>query len=393
MIHVARPRLTRRLAAAPVGLIEAGGGYGKSVLAAELRRGLGIASAEAVLERPVDGSAELVGALRRGLRRAGLSDAAAALSDPARLVDALDAVGGPVLLVVDEVQRASGLAVELLVVLARELPEQHRLLLVGRRLDPLLAELRTGLGAVHLTADDLAFDDDEVASLLAEQVGYEPARSQVAHLRRVASGWPAATVLAGLWLAREGTVPRGTLAQLLDGLLAGVSAADRARLARLAHLPLLSEEVAAAVAGPGALRLLIDAGLPVRAGRPGWLELPDPVRDALAAHDVDARPARRAGRGRRLRRRGRVVGGARAARRRRRRGRRAARRAALAGARHARSRRAAGDPLDAAGGGAGGAPFRARADRAARRAHGRLRAAQDAARARVRAARGRAAAA
>ena len=46
--HVPRPRLVRALLDSPVGLIEAGGGYGKSVLAAELRRELGTASAEAV---------------------------------------------------------------------------------------------------------------------------------------------------------------------------------------------------------------------------------------------------------------------------------------------------------------------------------------------------------
>lgn len=273
-MHVPRPRLIQLLTEAPVALIEAGGGYGKSVLAGELRRSLGIASAEAVLERDVVLADELIGALRRGLRRAGLSDAAAALS--------VAGVGDerPLLLVVDEVQRASGEAVEQLVALATGLPEQHRLLLVGRRLDPRL----TRLSAVRLGPEDLAFDDDELAALLG---GVD----HVAQLRRVSQGWPAAAEVAALWLARDGVVPRGTLAQLLDGLLAG---ADRARLARLAQLPLLSVDVAEAVAGPGALTLLLDAGLPLRAGRPGWLELPDPVREALAGSPLDVEAARSA---------------------------------------------------------------------------------------------------
>ena len=271
-MHVARPRLISRLSDAPVVLIEAGGGYGKSTLAAEFRRTLGIASAEAVLERGVSGADELIGVLRRGLRRAGLTDAAAVLT-AAGVADER-----PLLLVVDEVQRASGEAVELLAGLATSLPEHHRLLLIGRRLDPRLR----ALPSVFLGTDDLAFDDAELTALLG---GPE----HVAHLRRVTQGWPAAAELAGLWLARDGIVPRGTLAQLLDGLLAGVSDADRTRLALLARLPLLSHEVADAVAGPGALSMLLDAGLPVRPSRPGWLELPDPIREALAR---PASPAR-----------------------------------------------------------------------------------------------------
>ena len=183
-----------------------------------------------MLERGVSGADELIGVLRRGLRRAGLTDAAAVLT-AAGVADER-----PLLLVVDEVQRASGEAVELLVGLATSLPEHHRLLLIGRRLDPRLR----ALPSVFLGTDDLAFDDTELAALLG---GVE----HVAHLRRVTQGWPAAAELAGLWLARDGVVPRGTLAQLLDGLLAGVSDTDRARLALLARLPLLSHEVADAV--------------------------------------------------------------------------------------------------------------------------------------------------
>ena len=177
-MHVARPRLIRRLSDAPVVLIEAGGGYGKSTLAAEYRRTLGIASAEAVLERAVSGADELIGVLRRGLRRAGLTDAAAVLT-AAGVADER-----PLLLVVDEVQRASGEAVELLVGLATSLPEHHRLLLIGRRLDPRLR----ALPSVFLGTDDLAFDDTELAALLG---GVE----HVAHLRRVTQGWPAAAEL------------------------------------------------------------------------------------------------------------------------------------------------------------------------------------------------------
>ena len=80
--HVERARLLRRLTAAHLVLIEAGGGFGKSVLAAQLRRRVETASAVVELERDTDEPDQLVGAMRRGLRRAGLSDIASASTAP-----------------------------------------------------------------------------------------------------------------------------------------------------------------------------------------------------------------------------------------------------------------------------------------------------------------------
>ena len=140
----------------------------------------------------------------------------------------------PLLLVVDEAQRASGGAVELLVRPRDVAAGPPSPAPIGRRLDHRLR----ALPAAFLGTDDLAFDDAELTTLLG---GAE----HVAHLRRVTQGWPRRTggplarprrrivprgtlaqlldgLLAGLWLARDGIVPRGTLTQLLDGLLAGV---------------------------------------------------------------------------------------------------------------------------------------------------------------------------
>ncbi len=288
--HVPRPRLVRALLDAPVGLIEAGGGYGKSVLAAELRRELGTASAEAVLERDTDTAEQLLGALRRGLRRAGLSDSAAALTGTgaADVAAALELAPEPPLLVIEDAQHATGEAASLLAGLARELPAGARLLIVGRRLDRGLTGLRDSLGAVHLDAEVLAFDDEELRTLLTATLGGPPADSQLAGVRRVAFGWPAASALAAASIARDPEaalqVPGAggvSLGALLDELLGGLGEEDRRRLSLIAHLPLLSEPVAEATAGPGALELVADAGLPLRSGRPGWLELADPVREEL----------------------------------------------------------------------------------------------------------------
>jgi len=93
--QVVRDRLVAGLLARPVGVIEAGAGYGKSVLARQYQRELGVATAFVPLGPPDDDPAILVGSLRRAFAASKLSDLAAAtdVTDPAaaveRLLDAL----------------------------------------------------------------------------------------------------------------------------------------------------------------------------------------------------------------------------------------------------------------------------------------------------------------
>ena len=148
MPYVDRERVLGDLIEAPVVLIEAGGGFGKSVLADQLRGRLDIASAVAELERDTEHAEQLVGALRRGMRRAGLSDVASALGGASadEIEDAFARATEPLLLVVEEVQHATGSAAAVLAGIARRLDHGHRLVLVGRRLDPQLAALRASAG-------------------------------------------------------------------------------------------------------------------------------------------------------------------------------------------------------------------------------------------------------
>jgi len=147
--HVARPRLVATLREAPIGVVLAGGGYGKTVLAIELARALGIACAVVRLEPGDDEPQLLVARLSRALRRSGLSDAADAVEpghgDPSasvdRLVQVLSDSADPVLLVVDEVGHAGEASALLLLHLVEELPPGHRLLLVGRTLPPGLSRI------------------------------------------------------------------------------------------------------------------------------------------------------------------------------------------------------------------------------------------------------------
>ena len=285
--HVPRRRLVQALEGASIGLVEAGGGYGKSVLASELRRHLSVASAVCELVRDTETPEQLLGTLRRGLRRAGLSDLASAVSAarPEELQETLERTAEPVLLVLEEVQHAHGPAAELLSAVARDLDPRHRLLLVGRRLDPRLSSLRE-VGAAYVDAGQLAFDDDELRELLLHALGRDPAAAEILEMRRVAAGWPAASVLlAGRRPARAPATPlrpSAALAALLDDLLAPLTDDERERVCRLGYPPLLSEDIAAASAGPGALELMREIGFPLRARGPVWTELPDPIRDELA---------------------------------------------------------------------------------------------------------------
>ena len=300
-MQVERARLLRDLVTAPIALIEAGGGFGKSVLTDQLRRRSETASAVAELERETDDPEQLVGALRRGMRRAGLSDVAAALdgSSADEIEAALAHASEPVLLVVEEVQHAGGAAAEALAGLGRRLDHGHRMVLVGRRLDERLASLRESLDAAHVGATELAFDDDELRLLLAAALGRDPGAQEVTRVQRLTAGWPAASALAAASLGRGELALRPgdsrPIAALLDGLLGGLGGESRRTVAELAHLPLLSEAVATACAGPGAMDRLVEAGLPLRADRPGWLELPDPIREHLATEaELSPVAARRA---------------------------------------------------------------------------------------------------
>jgi DNA-binding SARP family transcriptional activator len=296
--HVRRPRLTEALAICPVGIVEAGGGYGKSILAAELGTELGIARAHVMLRVGDGGPETLVARLRAALGRAGLSDAAARLTPTRAPLDALDDLlehlegwAEPVLLVVDDVARAERVE-PLIAQLADGLPPPHRLLLAGRHLPPDLETMRTRVDVARLDTDDLAFTVDEVAALLASH-GVTLTRAAAARLHRLTGGWAAALSLAAAQLARSSscedvlaefeqqpTVLHHLVLRALDHLSADV----RAALAQVARLPVLHLDVVRAATGRAdLLQLAVDAGLPLTIGSAGTAAFPEPVRELLIA--------------------------------------------------------------------------------------------------------------
>lgn len=296
-----RPALVTRALAGPVTLIGAPGGYGKSTLAAQLLRSIGAAAATVVVPAEADVTT-VVAEAGRALRRTGLTDLAAAATDPASaldaLVEAMCAPDGALSLVFDEVQRAGESAVDWLAALGREVRGPGHLVLVGRRIPVELERITAAAGLGRIGPDELRFGPAEIAVLA--QV--EPGDEAVARLLALTDGWPAAVALAvrrGLGVAGSEQVASGgvtgVLSRLLDEVVGPPGSPLRNRLAPLAHLPLLSGPLCSAVAGAGAFELLVESGVDLRADGRGWFTIADPVREALAVEErLEESLARRA---------------------------------------------------------------------------------------------------
>ncbi len=292
---VPRPRLVSRLGDARLAIVEAGSGYGKSVLAAQLADHLGHATATVALDAGDSAPAAFVAAVRRALRAARLSDLVPALdaAEPKAAVDALleslAETDEPILLVLDDAHHlADGPGAELALRLVRSLPLPHRALVAARWLPPSLSDLRRIPESAPLGTDDLRFTDDETERLLAARELALPLPA-VRSLVEATDGWAAALAMAAAAFERAPD-PLDALARLseaapsalVEEALGRLPSADRATVVQLAHLPLLSPEVAAAVGERADLfDRLAAAGLPLARASSGWWELPGPVVEHL----------------------------------------------------------------------------------------------------------------
>ncbi len=295
--HVSRPRLIDALIDSRVAFLEAGGGFGKSALAAELSETLGQPLVDVQLEDTVHEPAAVARLMP------GRSSAPGLPTPPRPCGRACWTAARPSRRSSSRWRRRR----RRYCLSTRASGQQGRrprswptsparfpastLLVAGRRLAPELEA--AAVGVLRLGPGDLAFEQREGAELVAAIVGREPRRDELAAIDAATFGWPAAVVFTARVLARSPASARHALARgsglmqdLVDELLEPLGERERGMLFELGHLPLLDAQVAAAAVGEGILELAAEIGLPVVPARAGWRALPDPVREELAGRTL-----------------------------------------------------------------------------------------------------------
>lgn len=280
--HVARTRLVARLAGAPVALVEAPSGYGKSVLAAELRAATPDAAVTVACAERHDDPEVFAGAVADALGRAGVTVAPAALAD--ELIDAVLAALARavdrVTIVVDDAHHV-GRAAPLLVRLVEQLPEPHLALVLARRLPDGAARLRPLAGAAILQAADLACTVDETAAL-ARGLGAAIDEREAQQLHDASAGWPVAIVLFASERARGGATDRiEGLVELIDDQLARLDEPTVEVLVASAHLPWIDDALAARLGAPRFVECVTAAGVPLVGLDRDRVTLPGSLADRL----------------------------------------------------------------------------------------------------------------
>ena len=263
-------------------LFDAPGGSGKTTAAGQLIDAWEVGSIR-VRFRPGSSMARAVDELRRATRRAGLGDIAEMMSnadgDPNGALDAFVGAANELaiehVLLLDDVHHLDHDVASELVNAVIDLPATARLVVTARDLGPFV-ELRSQTHATVIDAEDLRFDDHEIAAVIGSE-----SSTLVAEVAAATTGWCAAVNLVAQRLrvdpAWSPSTP-GSGRALLDDLIADVLHADPA-LTRLGAVPLIDETIAT---------LLDDTTMFARATRAGvlarhrgqWWVVPDPIRES-----------------------------------------------------------------------------------------------------------------
>jgi ATP/maltotriose-dependent transcriptional regulator MalT/DNA-binding SARP family transcriptional activator len=296
--YVRRERLIAPLRATRLALLEAGAGFGKSVLAEQLREALGIASVYVHLGPADADPALLIGSLRRSLRVAGQSDLLAATETYTperwmeRLLDAIADRPEPLLLIFDDAHHLrSAEAAALIVRLAQGLAPPHRLLIATRSLTGPLGAIWPAGDATALDSAALAFTIAEAGELIRSRVGFELDGQELLDMVESTQGWATALVLAasayeGGPAGRPVRGPGGLdlIASPVSAILEGLSAGDQSALIQLAHLPFVSTGLVCELVGDSdAFDRLVSLAVPLVHTFAGRWELPGPVAEHLAS--------------------------------------------------------------------------------------------------------------
>ena len=198
--HISRPRLTGGCADARIVVVEAAGGYGKSVLGAEMVDAWGALAIWVLLEESGVSARLLVARLHNAVSRVGLTDAAAAMAtlgdDPAGAIDAMLTVldGETCAIVIDDAHNADREAAELIARISAQRGESVRLVVLARQI-PAGAERLRRPESLLLTARDLALRPEETLELCRTGFGLAVSGDDGRRLDAATGGWTAAAVL------------------------------------------------------------------------------------------------------------------------------------------------------------------------------------------------------
>jgi len=302
LYHVPRPRLVERCRDARVVVVEAGGGYGKSVLGIELADAWQAVPIDVVLLNPGVGPALFVARLRSAVERAGFGEAAAAMAaageDTQGAVDAAVATLAreACAFVVDDAHHADPAAARLIEHLASSVGDRQHAAVLARYLPQGCERLRRA-EFCHLDASDLGLRRAELEQLCREGFRLEPGDDDLVAVESLTRGWTAAAVLAVSRAATTGQrlaalaghaalddTGGSPLAALLEEAISGLRDDERSLVAQVARLPFVSPALVDESTGiDGFLDRLLDVGVPLAPGGGAWWEIPGPVRDHLSS--------------------------------------------------------------------------------------------------------------
>jgi DNA-binding SARP family transcriptional activator/ATP/maltotriose-dependent transcriptional regulator MalT len=283
-------------------VVEAGGGFGKTVLAAELVEVWRSVEIEVVLLSAGVTERLLAARLHAAVAHAGFSAAAGAMTsageDPQGAIEAAVAAlaSEQCAIVIDDAHHADRTAAQLIAHLAARVGGPQRLVVLARKL-PEGAERLRRAEYLQLSAADLRLEPEETLRLCRVGFGLEARPEDAQAVDEATGGWTAAAVLAVARAARTGeglqVVADAATVQACPGSSAvaailedpiSVLSGERAQLAQLGRLTFFDRDVLDATTGePGFFERCLAAGLPFTRATGPWWELPGPVRDHLRA--------------------------------------------------------------------------------------------------------------
>jgi len=207
--------LARKVAGAPLTLVSAPAGYGKSTLVSEWLGLLGQKSAWLSLDAEDGDISQFLSYVVAALRNAypdccpGVDELLRSLVMPevkdiaASCCNEIEALEGQVVLVLDDFHKVSPSGIdEFLNIVLKHPPRNLHLVIATRRNPSLsLAAMRARGTVIEVRMQQLAFDENETRMFIRENLGVEISDEEIAVVQERTEGWPAAD--SPVWPCRK----------------------------------------------------------------------------------------------------------------------------------------------------------------------------------------------